>query len=282
MQVVYVDSLFLINLVTNYILLLVTAKICAVKTARLRLFGAAVLGAAYAVAAVLPLTSFLMSPFVKIAVGILMVLAAFGGQARIIRLTLIFFAVAVAFGGAVMAAALLGGSGFYGEVLMSVSLKVLLLAFIVGYIILTLVFRRMGKHHAGGIVTLDLRHNGREVHMRALMDTGNGLTDPITGRQVIVAGVSDVRQLLAPEVRRTISELCRKDVVKVLEELSVLEKNMRFQLVPYSAVGVAGGMLLAFRPDEILVDGKNKTGMLLALSPNSVSENGTYSALLGA
>ena len=41
-------------------------------------------------------------------------------------------------------------------------------------------------------------------------------------------------------------------------------------------------MLLAFKPDEIKVNGKTKAGMLLALSPNSVSESGAYTALLGA
>ena len=68
----------------------------------------------------------------------------------------------------------------------------------------------------------------------------------------------------------------------MLEELSQTERKLRFQLIPYSAVGVSGGMLLAFKPDEIIVDGKKRTGMLLALSPNSVSESGTYSALIGA
>ncbi|SHI07308.1 stage II sporulation protein GA (sporulation sigma-E factor processing peptidase) [Sporobacter termitidis DSM 10068] len=281
MQVVYVDSLFLINIVINYILLLVTAKICAVKTPRLRLLGGAALGAFYAVAAVLPLTVFLTSLLVKVAVGIVMVLCAFGGQARIIRLTLVFFAVSAAFGGAVMAVSLLGG-GNINEVHLSVSLKLLILAFGGGYIVLTLVFRRAAKHRGGGIVTLELRHGGRKVSMRALRDTGNSLTDPMTGRPVIVAGVGDLKPLFAPDILKTVTELRKKDVVHVLEELSVSDKGMRFQLVPYSAVGVTGGMLLAFRPDEIVVDGRNKTGMLLALSPNSVSENGAYSALLGA
>jgi stage II sporulation protein GA (sporulation sigma-E factor processing peptidase) len=282
MQVVYVDSLFFINLVINYILLLVAAKVCAVKTPRLRLLAGAVLGALYSVAAVLPLPAFVIGPVIKLAVGILMVLAAFGGQARLLRLILVFFAAAAAFGGAVMAASLLGGGGWYGEVRLSVSLKVLILAFAVGYIILTIVFRRAARHRSGGIVTLEMRHGGREVRMRALCDTGNALTDPMTGRPVIVAGVGDIRPLLAPDTMKTVSELRRKDAVQVMEELSETEKTMRFQLVPYSAVGVAGGMLLAFRPDEIVVDGKKKTGMLLALSPNSVSENGAYSALLGA
>lgn len=281
MQVVYVDSLFIINIVINYIILLVTAKICAVKIPRLRLLGGAGLGAFYAVAVMLPQTMFLSSLLVKVAVGILMVLAAFCGQARIIRLTLVFFAVSAAFGGAVMAVALMGG-GSLSEVHLSVSMKLLILAFGAGYIILTLVFKRSAKHRGGGIVTLELRHGGREVSMRALRDTGNSLTDPLTGKPVIVAGVGDLKPLFTPDILRKVTELRKKDVVHVLEELSGTDKNIRFQLVPYSAVGVAGGMLLAFRPDEIVVDGKLKSGMLLALSPNSVSENGAYSALLGA
>ena len=284
MQVVYVDSLFLLNLVINYIILLVTARICGSAAPRLRLLGGAVLGAIYAVAAVLPLPAFVVSLPVKLAVGVLMVLIAFGGQARLLRLALVFFAAAAAFGGAVMAASLLGGGRSIGEVRLTLSLKLLILSFIVAYAVLTLVFRRAARRRGGrgGIVTLELRHGGRAVRMRALRDTGNALTDPMTGRAVIVAGVNDVRPLLAPETQRAVAGLRNRDAVGVLEELSGAGSAVRFHLIPYSAVGTAGGMLLAFKPDEILVDGKNKTGMLLALSPNSVSESGAYAALLGA
>ncbi len=280
MQVVYADSLFLINLVINYIMLLVTAKICAGTMNRLRLLGGAALGAAYSVAVVLPLTPFLRSPFMRVAVGLLMVLAVYGGKPRLIRHTLVFFAVSVAFGGAVMAASLLTGGGLNGF-LTPVDLKILILAFIVSYIVLLLVFKRSGRQQSGGIVSLKLRHDGREVELRALRDTGNGLYDPMTGRSVIVAGVGDVTPLFPQGVRKTVAGLRLKDAVKIMEELSA-ESSMRFQLIPYSAVGTAGGMLLAFKPDEIIIDGKKKASMLLALSPNSVSENGTYSALLGA
>jgi stage II sporulation protein GA (sporulation sigma-E factor processing peptidase) len=162
-----------------------------------------------------------------------------------------------------------------------VDLKILILAFIVSYIVLLLVFKRSGRHQSGGIVSLKLRYDGREVEMRALRDTGNGLTDPMTGRPVIVAGVGDVTPLFPQGIRKTIAGLRLKNAVNIMEELAA-ESCMRFQLIPYSAVGTAGGMLLAFKPDEIIIDGKRKAGMLLALSPNSVSENGTYSALLGA
>lgn len=280
-MVVYVDTLFLINLVINYILLLVTARLCAAPTPRLRLLGGAALGAFYAVAVVLPYWAFLPLPIIKAAVGVMMVLISFGGQPRILRLALVFFAVSAAFGGAVMAASMLSGNGF-GGVLTTVSFKVLLIAFAVCYIVLTVVFKRAARHRDGGVVSLKLRQGDRELSMRALRDTGNALTDPMTGKPVIVAGVNDLKPLFPNNVLSAVTALRLKGAVKVMEELADLEKTMRFQLIPYSAVGVAGGMLLAFKPDEIIVDGKNKTGMLLALSPNSVSESGTYTALLGA
>jgi stage II sporulation protein GA (sporulation sigma-E factor processing peptidase) len=278
---VYADVLFLINLAVDYIALLVSAKICASPVSRLRLLAAAAFGALYAVAVVLPFGAVLSHPFLKLAAGALMVLAAFAGQRRLLRLTLVFFAVSAAFGGAVMAATLLGGKGL-GGVLRPVDMRLLAVAFVVSYIVLTLVFRRTARHRKGEIVPLTLRHGGREVRLRALRDTGNALTDPMSGRSVVVVGVGDLRPLFPQTVRSTVSALNEKNTVRVLEELSCLEHNMRFQLVPYSAVGVTGGMLLAFKPDEIVIDGRKKTGMLLALSPNSVSDGGPYTALLGA
>ncbi len=282
MQTVYVDSLFLINLIVNYIMLLVTAKITASPARRLRLLGAAAGGAAYAVAAVIPAAAFLVNPFVKIAFGILMALAAFGGQARLVRTTLVFFAVSAAFGGVVTAASLLGGGSVIGGLFTSASLRILILSFAVGYLILTLVFKRAARHKGGVIVPVTVSHAGREVLVRALRDTGNALSDPLSGRPVMVAGVGDLKPLFTPDVASALSGLYRKGAVRVMEELSETGQKIRFQLIPYSAVGVSGGMLLAFKPDEIVVDGTSRKGMLLAMSPNSVSESGTYSALIGA
>ncbi len=282
MQTIYIDSYFIVNLIVNYILLIVTARICAAPARRLRLAGAAAAGAAYAAASLIPAAAFLRNPFVKVAVGMLMALAAFGGCARLLRTMLVFFAVSAAFGGIVMAASLLGGGGVAGGLFTSASLRVLILSFAVGYVILTLVFRRAARHKGGVIVPVTVRHGDREVAVRALMDTGNALSDPLSGRPVMVAGVGELRPLFTRDVAAVLAGLDRKGAVRVMEELSEGERPMRFQLIPYSAVGVSGGMLLAFRPDEIVVDGKARSGMLLALSPNSVSEGGTYSALIGA
>jgi stage II sporulation protein GA (sporulation sigma-E factor processing peptidase) len=279
-MVVYVDVLFIINLLIDYIALLVSAKICAVPTPRLRLLAAAAFGALFAVVTVLPFGAVLANPLIKIGAGAVMVLMAFVGKPRLLRLTLVFFAVSAAFGGVVMAATYLGGGRLSG-VVTAVDMRLLAIAFGLSYVALTLIFRRAARHRPSEIVPVTLRHGGREVSLKALRDTGNALTDPMSGRPVVVAGVGDIKTLFPQSVLGKISELRAKDAVRVLEELSHLDNTIRFQLIPYRAVGIAGGMLLAFKPDEIVIDGKSKTGMLLALSPNSVSDGGPYSALLG-
>ena len=51
------------------------------------------------------------------------------------------------------------------------------------------------------------------------------------------------------------------------------------RLLPYTAVGVPGGMLAAFRPESLRVEGQAKE-MLLALSPTPVSADDEYDLLL--
>ena len=55
----------------------------------------------------------------------------------------------------------------------------------------------------------------------------------------------------------------------------------RLRLLPYCAVGVACGFLLAVRCDSISVGGKEYGGLLVALSPTPVSDGGGYQALFG-
>jgi len=280
-QVIYADTIFVINTVINYLLLLVTAKICAAQCPRLRMVTAAALGGVYAVVSALPAAQFLRNPLVIIAVGLLIVVAAFGSQPRIIRLTLVFFAVSAAFAGAALAVALLAGGQGRGSMMPPVSIKALVLSFGASYAVLSMVFRRTAANR-GGIVTLTVRQGSSVVKLRALVDTGNCIVDPMTGRPVIVVGVCDAKKLLPKEVRAAVEQVERRGAAPVMEELVRIGGPVRFMLIPYSAVGVSGGVLLAFRPDEVTVNGDAKPGMILALSPNCVSDNGTYSALIGA
>ena len=102
MTVVYVDTLFLLNLTIDYLLLRLSARICGQHVSTLRLALGALVGAVYALCAFLPQGHFLTHPLVKVAVGVALALTAFGGRQRLLRLTLVFFACACALGGGVL------------------------------------------------------------------------------------------------------------------------------------------------------------------------------------
>ena len=114
MTVVYVDTLFLLNLTIDYLLLRLSARICGQYVPTLRLALGALMGAVYALCAFLPQGHFLTYPPVKVAVGVALALTAFGGRQRLLRLTLVFFACACALGGGVLMVSLLG-SGVSGR-----------------------------------------------------------------------------------------------------------------------------------------------------------------------
>ena len=106
MQVIYVDSLFFLNLCIDYLLCLVSARVCGLVLKRLRYLLSALIGACYSVAVFLPGLDFLASPLCKLAAALLMGLAAFGGETKMLRCCAVFLSVSAAFGGAVWAISL--------------------------------------------------------------------------------------------------------------------------------------------------------------------------------
>ena len=72
------------------------------------------------------------------------------------------------------------------------------------------------------------------------------------------------------------------DSVDLVRAAGETGKEIRFRLIPYRAVGVRSGLLAAFSPDMLKLDGKEVTDPLVAISPGPVSDGGAYSALAGA
>ena len=282
MTVVYIDSLFLLNLIINYLLLLATAKLAGEVLRRLRLGLGAALGALYAAAVFFPGMGFLLHPLCKLGAAVLMLLAAFGGSRRLVRVTLVFFGLSCAFGGGIFAISLLGGRGLSlknGILYSAMDLRIVLLSAAVCYVLLTLVFRRAARHDSRTLTPAVLTLEERRVSLTALVDTGNTLTDPLTGRPVMVAEGRQVTPLLPGGLRLEEADL--RDPVAALEKIARVGESRRFRLLPYQAVGVECGMLLALRLDRAQVGGRDYGGILVALSPTRVSDGGSYSALIG-
>jgi len=283
--VIYIDTLFLLNALVDYLLLLAAARLAGEPLRRWRFALGAGLGGVYAVAIFLPGLSFLAHPLCRLASAALMMVVSYGGSRRLLRQGLLFVALTCAFGGGVVAIGLLGGTGLSlgnGVFYSALDLKVVLLSAAVCYGVLTLVFRRLAQHSAanGELVPVRLRLGERMVDLTALVDTGNTLTDPVSGRPVVVAEGERTAPLFPREHRPGPGDLT--DPAAALTRLGTGAWRGRFRLLPYRSVGVDRGLLLAVRLDGLELDGQGRGPVLVALSPTPVSDGGGYQALVGA
>lgn len=281
MNVIYVDTLFLINMVIDYLLLLASARIAGEPLYRIRFAFGAVLGGGYAVALFLPGMGFLYHPLCRLAVAVFMVLIAFSRSRRLLRQILIFFALACGFGGGVLAAGILGGQTLTfgnGVFYSAIDLKIVLVSAAVCYGVLSLVFQKWGRHSVqrGEIEQVRIGILDKEISLSALIDTGNTLSDPVSGQPVWVMEGRCLRYLL-PEV----DEHAVQDPAGAMERLNQIWPG-RFRLLPYRTVGVDCGLLLAVRMDWIETDRERRNDVLIALSPNPVSDGGGYQVLAWA
>ena len=124
---------------------------------------------------------------VKLICGLLMALIAFGGEDKLWRCCLTFFAVSALFGGAVWAISLQNGGNFGSGAYIPVSLPVLILSFALIYAVLSFVFQRSVKSADACVSDVEIEFMGRRVFLRCLHDSGNALLDPVSGDSVLIA-----------------------------------------------------------------------------------------------
>lgn len=254
MKNIYLDELFAINLAADYLICLLSAKICAVPLRRRRYFLAALIGAGYAAAVYLPGLRILNTAVVRLAVGILLALICFRKEAHTVRCCAVFFAVSALFGGA--AAALIGEGG--------INIRTLALCFALCFGVFSLVFRNAAELPDKKRSLVHIEFCGRSTEFFALHDTGNSLRDPLSGKKVMLISLHTAAELF-PDCAEL---FCLGDAVHTLEKLNEKpEYSGRFRLLPCSTVA-ADALLPVFRPDRLIIDGKIENDILAAVSEN--------------
>ena len=269
MKTVYLDELFFLNLVIDYFLLLAAAKLCALPFRRLRFAGAAALGAFWCCVSLLPEAAFLRLPVMHILLGVLMTLAAFGAEKNIFRCFFAFLGVSALFGGAVYAAGLYRGISSAG-LIMRLDLRVLALSFALCWAVVELVLRRSARNSARTLRQITLERRGKTVSFLALEDTGNDLYDGLTGCGALVAE-ADVVSPLFPELPPGCLRGSAADAVLNIPGA---------RLLPYADVSGKTRLLLAFRPDGVIVDGEPRGDLIAAVAPGSLGGGGSYHGLI--
>ena len=258
---VYLDVLLLLNFCMDFLLLWAAGRCCRRNAPLPRLLLAAILGSLYAGGMVLDLPRFLWSPVAAVVFSLLMLAAAYpwAGLRALGRLALTFYLISCAAGGAALAAAgllqrqeLPWGLPTVRWVTLLMSFPVVLIVSRRGYAALRRGFRKEDFR-----ARLQVQAAGRRTVLTALIDTGNDLTEPLSGLPVVVADYRALTVLL-PERLRQAWNAAPEQPERVLQSLSAFSDTdgwlRRLRLVPFSSIGRSSGLLLGFRADQVVLE----------------------------
>lgn len=281
---VYLDMVFGLNLVIDYLLLRGSAVLSGRPVKRLRLLAAALIGGGYAASVFLPHLGWMKNLAMRPVILVLMLLCAFGWRRGTAKQGALFLALAFAFGGLVLLVATLFDTGLvllHGAAYYPVSFAALILIAGITYLLAALLFSRVAMHGGGEIQSVCVQVGQAQTTLRVLRDTGNTLREPITGQRVLIADWPVIRSLLPPAVSQTVQESWFSAPAEGMQRLGQLLPGWRFRLIPYRAVGVSSGMLLGVCAAAMPVGKKDRQDIVLAFSPTVISDGGGYCGLIG-
>lgn len=284
MQVVYLDTLFFLNLFADYYLLMLTARLCGVFRKRRYVFLGAAVGAVIAILLYFPKMPPAVSIPVQCAACAAVTTAAFGIRKRreLLRLCTCFAGLSFLAAGVVFACSLWRGSGVSvrnGTIYFDVNAAVTLLGFGVTYL-LSMVLVSRGRLRAGrSVKTAVVKQGGKSCSFRALCDSGNLLRDPADGRAVLLVSSDLADSLFSEACGELIAAFYRTQEGETLADLR-RKSGVAFRLVPMrTAAGSC--LILAFLPEKLFLDGKETGDYLIGIAPERISPDGDCKGLIG-
>lgn len=317
--VVYGDLYFAINLTVDFLLLWMTGSWAGQRVHPWRVLAGAALGAVYAFSVtLLPGLVWLGWLPLRLLFPLLMLALAYdlSDWRPALRLIGVFYGVSLVAGGAALASQFWGApAGWLQQgvfVLRQYNLMVpaVLASLAAGRQVFLFAQRVISQ--ARRYYPVEVAFGERRVRLRALMDTGNHLRDPLLQVPVMVVDYESLAPLLPPAVRpafeagpqggrslpdteqtapdtkqtlsRATQPLPRVDAEALIDVLEGTPWAERLRLIPFSSLGQPDGLLVCFRPDAVYFwDGERMvvaTQALVGVHGRRLDEAGRYNALL--
>lgn len=276
----YVEYIFAENFFIDFILLYITGNLIRKKIIFKRLFIASFIGAIYVILTFYFGKIFMTYFIVKFSVSLLMLVIAFDITNVIssIRLVLCFYIVTLVMVGII--------SSLYFFTNNRLTVNIILLSMFMGFALLKYLFYeiKMKKEKFRLIRTVTVEINNKQKSLKAFIDTGNELADPMTGKPVIVVNIECLKDFLEEDLSKAIVEFYKnkdKNYINIF-----LENNYKLKLrvIRYNTISDKGELMICVVPDNltILSNDKNiiKADAIIGIHPQKISQNNDYDALL--
>lgn len=270
---IYLDIIFFENTLMNYIILYATGFVQKKRMKNLKLILSSLIGAIYAIVSYLNLIPIYSNPIMKILLSSIMIYVAFNNEniKQMIKNLLLFYLASFVIGGCALALLYMISPQniiFENGVLVGTyPMKVTLIAGVVGFLIIQYSFSQNKRQMKMKDLLCDLEIfvNNQKVKMKAYIDSGNTLKDPLTKKPVIIVEKGIMEKIID------------------IDNLIGGDEKLKIRLIPFKSIGKQNGMLIGIRPEYVKIKyNENQVitkKVIVGIYDKKISKN--YSALIG-
>lgn len=276
-MVIYAEYLFAENFIIGLIILILTGKICGIKSSKLLLTLGGILCALYSFTIFFESMPDLLAILSKLFFSAVLVGLVFWPKSIKLfgKIVTIFYIVSFAMGGITI-----GSMYFFGATGVTNNSSAYIaeptyLKIAFGCFLSYLALNSLASFLKGRMLEektmkqVEILIGERKISVNGLVDTGNFLKDPISGKPVFIISERMAMKFLPKEI---IELMTKKDTKweSIYEEMMNTEFADRVRLIPFHSIGKSNGMLLGIRSDRATIKDKQgeqkMDGAVLAIS----------------
>ena len=257
-MIVYLDIVFIENICMNYIILYATILLLKLNNKPFKILLGSVIGAIYAVLSVTKTFEAYNNLLLKIVISIIIIYVSTDTKnfKSLFKALLVFYFVSFTFGGIALALLyfvkpenILMKNGVY---IGTYPIKIVLLGGILGFILISVVYSIIKNKHSKKKKVCDIKFaiDGNEKQVKALIDSGNFLKEPITGVPVVVVETMYMFGLVPKEILENIDNIITGNLEVLNDSTRFLSK---FRVIPFNSLGKENGLLLGIKADYLQV-----------------------------
>lgn len=279
-MIVYVDIVFIENLIINYVILYVTTLLKKIKVSCFRIVLSAMCGSLYAVVSIIVSDNIIS----KIILSIVMILIIYPTKdlKKILETLAVFYLISITTGGAAIAISYLV-NGYNISVVNETTIVEFPILFSCIGLVLGIILIKITINNVKSKITkknifydIELFVENKKTKIKALLDTGNMLKDPISQKPVIVVTKRSLKDVIPQEILENIKYILGGDRLGNVKTF----KN-RIKLIPFYSLGNEHGMLIGIKSNKIIVDNKEIKDVIIGIYEKEFSITKRYDALIG-
>lgn len=284
---IYLDIVFIENVIMNYIILLATVIITKEKLNQIRIIISSIIGGIYAVSYYVTKFSIYITIPAKVILSIVMIYIAINPKSikKMIKELIIFYLTSFAFGGCAIAVLYTikpqNIINKKGSLIGIYPIKAVLIGGIIGFITIIIAFKLVKNKMSikDLFCTVKIIDNGTEKKVKAFLDTGNFLKDPITKLPVIIVEKEKLIDILPREILENTNKI-------ISGEFEIKDKYIsKLRVLPFSSLGKQNGMLLGFKVEKAIVilneEEVIRNDVIIGIYDKKLSINEKYECLIG-